>query len=346
MDLQLIRKYVARASIGVALSAALVGLLGVWLVHDRPSLDSVDWPRVDLAAPDPDSVTMTWLGVATLLFDDGETQILIDGFVSRPGVMDIVMRRRVGNDIPLINEVLLDYDTQRLAAIIPAHSHYDHAMDIGAIANRSDASIVGSESTANIARGAGVPSDQLVITETGQVHEFGEFRISLIEVPHAPVGWRGATPGAGTIDEPLQVPARVGDWREGGSYAIVLEHPQGTAIVQGSAGFNERAFENVRADVVLLGVMQLRSLGRSYAERYWQAIVTRTGARRVLPIHFDDFTAPFGDIRLPPRIIDDFTETSRWLTEFRRTWDQDVSLILPAFGEPMAIYAVEPSPSS
>ena len=36
------------------------------------------------AATDETRLTITWYGVATLLFDDGETQVLIDGFFSRP----------------------------------------------------------------------------------------------------------------------------------------------------------------------------------------------------------------------------------------------------------------------
>ncbi len=66
----------------------------------------------------------------------------------------------------------------------------------------------------------------------------------------------------------------------------------------------------------------------------------------MLPIHFDDLTAPFGEVRLPPRIVDNFPDTARWLIEFRQTWDRDVSLILPTFGEPIAIYSVAPAPSS
>ncbi len=347
MDLERIHSFAARTGAALVVTGVLLAVVLTFLINDRPELEAVDWlPVGDIAPPAPGVVTLTWLGVGTLLFDDGDTQILVDGFLSRPTLGDIVFQRPVSNDIPLINQVLLDYRMQRLAAIVPAHSHYDHAMDIGAIANRSNASILGSESTANIARGAGVPEDQVLVAEPGIEYTFGEFRVSLIRSPHAPIGWRGATPFAGTINEPLELPAKVSAWREGGSFSIVIAHPQGTALVLGSAGFSEQELETLQADVVILSVGQLNNLGRDYAERYWQTVVTSTGAYRVLPIHFDDFTAPFGEIRLPPRIVDDFPRTARWLAEFRQTWDRDVSLILPSFGEPLAIYAVEPAPSS
>jgi L-ascorbate metabolism protein UlaG (beta-lactamase superfamily) len=230
---------------------------------------------------------------------------------------------------------------QRLAAIIPAHSHYDHAMDAGAIANRSSASILGSESTANIARGAGVPEDQIAIVAHGETYTFGNFTVRLVPSVHAPIGWRGAVPLSGSVDDPLATPAPVTAWREGGSYTIIVSHPQGTTIVQGSAGFVDGALDDVQADVVMLGVGLLEGLGRDYAEDYWQALVTATGAKRVFPVHFDDHTRPFGEIELIPSVLDNFVNMAKWLQEFRETWDSDTLLFLPVFGEPLVLYPEE-----
>ena len=286
-------------------------------------------------------VTFTWFGVSTLLFDDGETQILIDGFISRPSLIDTVLNRNVTNDAPMINYVLNEYEVRRLAAIIPVHSHFDHAMDVGAIANRSSASIIGSETTANIARGAGVPEDQIIVAGGGGEFSFGEFTVTLVPSKHAPVGLRGSIPLPGTVDEPLELPAPITAWREGGSFSIVITHPEGTTIVQGSAGYVEGALDTVRADVVILGVGLLEGLGRDYAESYWQNLVTSTGAKRVFPVHFDDYTQPLGEIRLPPRLIDNFVKTARWLQEFRDTWDRDTLIFLPEFGEALPLYPAE-----
>jgi hypothetical protein len=164
-------------------------------------------PQVVADAPEA-AVTATWLGVTTLLFDDGETQILIDGFISRPSLFESLTKRPVTYDAPMINYVMNEYQMRRLAAIIPAHSHYDHAMDAGAIANRSSASILGSETTANIARGAGVPEDQIVVAEAGSPYSFGDFTVTLVPSAHAPIGLRGEVPLAGTVDEPLALPGQ------------------------------------------------------------------------------------------------------------------------------------------
>ncbi len=326
------------------MAAAVIAI--AWLWRDRPSLDDIGWPApVTASTSVTDLVTVTWLGVSTLLFDDGETQILIDGFFSRPSLVDVVLGHPVENNAAMINYVLDEYRMRRLAAIIPVHSHFDHAMDVGAIANRTSASILGSESTAEIARGAGVPEDQITLVGENQVYEFGRFAVTLLRSRHAPIGWRGSVPLAGKIDAPLILPQPVSAWREGVSYAIVISHPEGTTVVQGSAGLADGALRGVSADVVMLGVFGLDSLGKDYAEKYWQAVVTETGATSVYAIHFDDYTRPFGETVPGPKFLSDLSQTARWLEAFRDRWDNDTQLFLPEFGKPIAIYP-QPAPEA
>ncbi len=338
--------YAKRTAAAIVIGAILIGVVAVMSWRDRPSIAAIDWPAPAIASTvSSDAVTVTWLGVTTLLFDDGETQILIDGFFSRPSIADILLGLPVNNDAAQINYAMNEFRMRRLAAIIPVHSHFDHAMDIGAIANRSSASILGSESTAQIARGAGVPEDQIAVVDTATSFEFGAFKVTLKPVGHAPIGWRGSVPLDGVIAAPLTMPQPVSAWRMGGGFTVIIEHPQGTALVQGSAAFKEYGLQDVAADAVFLGVAQLDSLGRDYAELYWQHTVTATGSHSVYPIHFDDFTKPFGEVVLAPRIIDNFEKTAGWLVEFTHRWDSDTSLFLPEFGKPIAVFSQPASDS-
>ena len=336
--LQTSKRWATRSLRATATLAIAVVLLLALLWRDRPSLDDIDWSPYPAYEAKVGAVTATWLGVSTVLFDDGETQILIDGFFSRPSLRQLVLGTAVRSDAANINLVLDRYRMRRLAAIIPVHSHFDHAMDIGAIANRSSASILGSVTTANIARGAGVPEDQIVVVGDTREFSFGRFTVRLIDSVHAPIGWGGAIPYAGSIDSPLRLPAPHSAWREGGSYSVVIQHPLGTTLVQGSAGYIAGALDTVHADVVMLGLQLLEGLGKSYAERYWQAVVTTTGAKHVVAIHFDDFTQPFGNIQLLPRFIENIVDVAAWLEEFRDSWDLDTRLHLPEFGEPIVLY--------
>ncbi len=336
------RRILERAFAALLAVFALLALIVTLLWRDRVELDDVPLSPApgDIAAGE--GVTVTWFGVTTLLFDDGETQILIDGFVSRPGLFNVVLDRPVASDVASINRFLNQYEVRRLAVIIPVHSHFDHAMDIGAVANRTGASIVGSDSSAMIARGAGVPDDQIIVVNDDAEFTFGNFTVRLLSMPHAPIGWGGSVPLAGTIDAPLSPPAPVSAYRDGGGFAVVISHPTGTALVLGSAGISATALADLHVDTVFLGVGLLESLGRDYSERYWQAAVTATGATTVIPVHFDDYTRPFGDIRLAPKLLDDFAETARTLREMRQQWDRDARIYLPEFGVPMPLQSAPP----
>ncbi len=333
-----IERLTARVLLGLTAVVAFGALVLTMLWRDRDSLDDIDIARLAHTHGVESPVTVTWFGVTTLLFDDGETQILIDGFISRPTLFQLLTAQPVDNDIATINYFLNEYRVRRLAAIIPVHSHYDHAMDVGAIGNRTSASILGSESTAQIARGAGVPEDQIVVVEDQAEYTFGQFSVRLIESNHAPVGLRGSVPLPGTIDAPLTTPAPVAAWREGTSYSIVVSHPSGTTLVQGSGGIKEAALDNVKVDVVMLGTGLIEGLGRDYVERYWLATVTSTGASTIFPIHFDDYTKAFGVVELMPTFFNDLADTVELLEELRRTWDSDARLLLPEFGEPIPLY--------
>ncbi len=338
MSVTEIKRFATRVLAGTAAILAFGALVLTMLWRDRSSLDEIELAPAPSTHDFDSPVTLTWFGVSTMLFDDGETQILIDGFISRPTLLQILTGQAVDNDVATINYFLNEYRIRRLAAIIPVHSHYDHAMDIGAIGNRSSASILGSESTAQIARGAGVPEDQIVVVEDRAEYTFGQFTVTFIESNHAPVGLRGSVPLPGTIDEPLTTPAPITAWREGGSYSIVVAHPGGTTLVQGSGGMRQTSLDDVRVDVVMLGVAMIEGLGRDYVDQYWQATVTSTGATAVIPIHFDDYTRPFGIVELAPSFLDDFADTVMLLEEFRSSWDTETRLYLPVFGEPIALY--------
>lgn len=294
------------------LALAALGLAQKW--QDRPPVSALGWP-VAAAADDGDAgqVTVTWLGITTLLFDDGVTQILTDGTFTRLGALDILGRRPVWSDVAGVNAAIARYRMNRLAAIVPLHTHFDHAMDLALVANRTTAIVLGSESAANIARGGQVPVAQYQILADGESRQFGDFTITLIESAHVPIGPGDEPWFPGRIEEPLAQPARVSDWKAGVCWSVLIAHPQGTALVQGSAGWLEGKLEGATADVALVSVAGLAGAGRDYARTFWSETVGRTGARRVFPIHFDDYTRPFGELSVFPRMADDVTQSARWL---------------------------------
>jgi L-ascorbate metabolism protein UlaG (beta-lactamase superfamily) len=304
----------------------------------RGSIEDINWPVSQVATEPGDFVTATWLGVTTILFDDGETQILVDGTFTRISPFQFAMLRSVRSDIATINYALSTFQVDRLAAIIPVHSHFDHAMDVGHVANRTTAVILGSESTANVARGENVPVNQYQILADGETRQFGDFTIRLIGSAHAPIGFNNAEFFAGIIDEPLIQPQRISAWKTGVAWSILISHPLGSTLVQGSGGYLQNKLDGVRADIVMLGVVGLAGLGEDYTRTYWDETVTTTKASRVIAIHHDDYTQPFGDVRLFPNMLDNFVKTAGWLDEIAAESDREITLELPPFGKPIVLY--------
>lgn len=326
-------------ALGLAALLFVTILVLVWLWQDRQSIDDIGWPNAASIFEPTDLVTVTWLGISTLLFDDQETQILIDGNFTRLSPFEIALFRPVISDVATINYALAEFEINRLAAIVPVHSHFDHAMDIGHIANRTNAVILGSESTTNIARGALVPVDQYQVLAEGETRQFGDFTIRLLESKHAPVKPGGKAPWfAGTIDEPLWQPASVNAWKQGVVWSIFIGHPRGTTLIQGSGGFVEGKLHGETADVVMLGIARLKGLGKEYVTTFWNETVPATGATRVIPVHYDDYTAPFGEVRLFPNFVDNIVVTTGWIDQILQETGSDVTIELPPFGQPIPLY--------
>ncbi|MCP5060611.1 MAG: hypothetical protein GY937_28275 [bacterium] len=106
----------------------------------------------------------------------------------------------------------------------------------------------------------------------------------------------------------------------GGAWSILIEHPLGTALVQGSAGFVPGALEGRRADTVFLGTGALTRQSEAYQDAYLHEILDAVEARRVIPIHYDDLFAPVGEALVPsPTLVEDvpggFDRVLRWVSE-------------------------------
>jgi L-ascorbate metabolism protein UlaG (beta-lactamase superfamily) len=316
--------------------AAAVFVGRQWQEHGE--IADLGWPFAIATDGEPGSVAVTWFGISTLLFDDGETQIMIDGAFTRVDIRSLLTLRRVSSDLATINSTLAEHHVNRLAAIVPVHSHFDHAMDIGHIANRTSAVILGSESSAFIARGADVPVDQYQILANGESRQFGNFTITLIESRHAPIGLGGKAWLSGEIEGPLVQPARITAWREGVSYSVLIAHPRGTTLVQGSGGFIAGNLRGVTADVVMLSIAGLAGLGQQYVDDLWSETVTMVGARRVYPIHYEDFTKPLGEITLFPDFLDNVVETARWIKDFAANDARKIDVQLLPYGEAIVLY--------
>jgi L-ascorbate metabolism protein UlaG (beta-lactamase superfamily) len=280
----------------------------VYALNHRPILDAYDALWLPPADGATGQVRITSLGVSTLLIDDGESAFMVDGFFSRPGLFKVAATR-LSPDHGRIAAGLKRVGVEQLMAVLVVHSHYDHVMDAPEVARRTGALLVGSTSTANVGRGAGLPEDRIVAVEGDAAMRFGKFVVTMVKSRHFPHG-----KAMGEISEPLEVPARAMAYQEGGSYSIHVAHESGSLLIQGSAGYIEGALANMPADVALLGIGLLGSKDQQYMHSYWHETVQAVGARRVIPIHWDDFFKPLEERPRPfAYLLDDFDASMQFI---------------------------------
>ena len=245
----------------------------------------------------PSRFQATFLGASTLLFEDASQALLIDGFFTRPTLGFPPSGTAATPDDDAIDAALkqasittaAETRTLTLVGVVVNHSHFDHAMDSSVVADRTGALLVGSETTANIARGRSFPEDRIRVISGGENFCVGRFRISPVRTGHVPLPFGADNPG--DITTPT-VPATVGDYKEGGTFAIFVQYSgRGAAImVQGSAGFSPGALQGRSATVAYLAVGGLSLPSNStHRNSYWNEVVT-VAPRRVVPIHWDDLS--------------------------------------------------------
>ncbi|ROH93602.1 MBL fold metallo-hydrolase [Stagnimonas aquatica] len=322
------RKWLARLlpALGLLLAAGLAVLYSY-----RPGMAEYQRHRVAAAPIPAGALTATWLGVTAVLLRDGEHALLVDPFFSRPeGLLPLALNRRIAPDEARIRAWLTRLGVSKLDAVLVSHSHYDHAMDAGLVARLTGAQLLGSASTANLGRGAGLPEAQLTVIAPGQNYRFGDFELHFVESRHA-----GATGGAptGEIDAPLTPPAHYLDYKLGGTYSILVAHPQGRVLLHGSAGTLPGALRGERADLVFLGVALIDDL-----DAYLADVVDAVGAKRIVPSHWDDFSRPLEEPLRPFPVV---VRLDRFFAAMREG-HPDLRVETYGLAEPVALFAPPP----
>ncbi len=263
------------------------------------------------AAASDAPLTVTWLGVSTLLIDDGSSALMTDGFFSRPSLARVALGK-VAPSPARVDGCLARVGVKRLAAVVPVHTHFDHALDSALVADRTGARLVGGESAANVGRGYGLDQDRLVVADSGAPIRLGDFDITLVKSLHSP-----PDRFPGTIDEPVVPPVKAAAYRCGEAWSTLIHHrvSDRRMLIQGSAGFVRGSLTGQRADVVYLGVGQLGVQPESYLVDYWAETVRTVGARRVVLVHWDDFFRPLSKpLRALPYVVDDLDVSLRILS--------------------------------
>lgn len=258
--------------------------------------------RESLADTTPQNgVKVTFFGVSTLLFDDGETQLLLDGFFSRPSLIQTFFTK-IESDTSLIDQIVATYQMDRVKGIFVTHSHYDHALDVAYTTRKTHATLYGSQSTLNIARGGQVQENQLALFQPNLDVPCGAFTVRVIPSKHSP--GNALNDDGKEIGSPLPQPAKFKAYSEGGSFDFLITHHGKSIYIKPSPNFIEGALKDLSADVVFIGIATIGKQPEKWQNDFYQQTIGTLKPSKVIPIHWDNFWKPISDkLVMLPRIL-------------------------------------------
>ena len=266
---------------------------------------------------------ITWLGTAGFVIQSAETTLLVDPFVTRPGLAGArIARRMIPDDLAIARHV-----PRKVDAVLCGHSHYDHVADAPRIARHTKAKLVGSLSTCAWGRAEGLPESQLVqIPAQGALVRFGDIEVRYVPSRHGKIAFN-RVPLVGEVRTTPRGPGHLWHYRMGGAFGLLIKAPGVTIYHNGSADLIDAELEGERADVLLACLA-----GRKGTENYVARLVSALGPKLVVPTHHDAFFAPLeAGLHLLPGI-----DVEGFVSEvFLRA--PGASVITPDYEEPICV---------
>ncbi len=231
----------------------------------------------------PAGLEVQWLGTAGFRFAYQGTVIWIDPYVTRLSLGDL-LRRRV---VPSSREAVTRW-IDRADAILVGHTHFDHALDVPAIAARDRCPVYGSTSLQHLMGLHGL-AELAHVVEPHARYEVGPFAFHFVPSVHSKLqlGLRVNYGGELTCDHLDGLTPQA--YRCGQVWGVCVEVAGVRFYHQGSADLIDDEIRDRGVDVFLCGIA-----GRRFTRRYVERIVARLEPRVIVPTHFDDFFTPLG----------------------------------------------------
>ncbi len=247
--------------------------------NDVSTWRDLDWARagVDL----PAGLELEWLGTAGFRLSYGGFDLLIEPYVSRQTLRAMLPKRALLSDAATLERFVPHAD-----AVLVGHTHFDHAVDVPALARRDDCKVYGSTSLRTL-MGLYGQVEHSVVAEPGRVYELGPFEVTFIESLHSKLALGLAVPMDGELTCDHLDGLSAGAYRSGQVYGIHIAVAGVTFYHQGSANLIDELVVHRGVDYFLAGIA-----GRGFTPHYAKRILSRLEPRIVIPQHFDDFFRP------------------------------------------------------
>lgn len=187
-------------------------------------------------------LALTYLGVAGWQIDGGPATVLVDPHFSRPDLSGLIAPdpAAIAKRAPV-----------RADLIVVGHSHADHLLDAPAVAMATGAQVLGSVSTARVARASGVPEDRIITVKGGEDFAMGAYSVRAIPSLHSALD--GKHYFGGEIPDAPKLPMTFSEYQEGGTFMYLLRIAGRQILISSTANFIERELEGLRPDILIVG---------------------------------------------------------------------------------------------
>jgi L-ascorbate metabolism protein UlaG (beta-lactamase superfamily) len=274
------------------------------------SPEDIAWHPETLAARGAGAVRVQWLGTAGFAIEHAGVVVLVDPYLTRASLRRCAFSRLAPDRAAIARHA------PRADAIVVGHTHFDHALDVPAIAAQTGAVVFGSRSAAALCRASGLPEARVRDVERSPGQEpitaaVGPFELRFHPSAHSRFAL-GRVPFPGEIADCDHVPLRAPAYRCGAVFALEIRVAGRTIVHLGSAELVEPSLRAREPDLLLLCVAGWTA-SRDLPERTARAL----SPRAVLLSHWDNFFLPIerGAKALPamqmPRLVDRLSRATR-----------------------------------
>lgn len=252
---------------------------GAQVRHDLDAHRELAWARAGVAEL-PRGLEIQWLGTAGFRLSYQGQHLLIDPYLTRLPLGDLLRRRVVRAD-PVRLAALPDP-----IAILVGHTHFDHALDVPALAARAGCPVYGSRSLAHL-MALHDQAERAVVVEPHHPYELGPFTVTFIPSKHAKLAGGLWVPYGGELTCEHVDALTPQAYKCGQVWGLHLAVAGVTIYHQGSCDLIEDALVHRGVDVLLCGIS-----GRRFTARYVNRLLRALAPKLVVPHHFDDFFRP------------------------------------------------------
>lgn len=229
-------------------------------------------------------VEVEWLGTAAYRITYEGVSLLVDPYLTRVPLA-AVLKRRVPHADPALHDRFLS-GVRDVAGVLVGHTHFDHAIDVPALACRFGTKAYGSSSLARLMSLYGLRSQAVEVVAHRQ-YEIGPFRVRFVPSLHSKLVLGYAVPYDGELTCEHLDALTPAAYRCGPVYGIHITAGATSFYHQGSANLIDDQVPSGGVDVFLAGIA-----GRRFTNRYWERILRRLDPAVVVASHFDDFFRP------------------------------------------------------